>query len=110
MSPWPDDGRAARASTSDRPVSRRSPMSQDLPPSAARATLPPEVEARIDEACLRFEAAWQSGARPRLADFLTEMGEEHRANLLVQMLPIELHYRRLRGETPTPREYVTSFA
>jgi hypothetical protein len=65
--------------------------------------------ARIDEACDRFEHAWQAGRRPRIEDYLADAsGPEHRA-LLRELLVVELGYRRCQGETPTPIEYQARF-
>lgn len=55
---------------------------------------------QIDACCDRFEAAWrlsqsaQKGQYPRLADFLEAVAPELRAQLLPELLAIELEYRR----------------
>ncbi len=55
---------------------------------------------QIDACCDRFEAAWrlsqsaQKGQSPRLADFLDAVPPELRAQLLPELLAIELEYRR----------------
>jgi hypothetical protein len=58
--------------------------SGDMPPSRLR---------RIDELCDRFEAAWRAGQRPRIEECLRESPQEERAQLLGELLPLELVYR-----------------
>jgi serine/threonine-protein kinase len=60
---------------------------------------------RIDEACLRFEKAWQRGPAPLLSDFLGLVPEPERDVLLKELLRLDLHYRRKAGEEPTPEDY-----
>ncbi|MCA9260482.1 MAG: serine/threonine protein kinase, partial [Planctomycetales bacterium] len=52
----------------------------------------------IDDLCDRFEQAWKSGQSPRLADYLNELQDKlpdlSRADLLRELAPIEMHYRR----------------
>jgi serine/threonine protein kinase len=48
--------------------------------------------------CDRFEAAWQSGQRPRLEDFIEEVEEAGRPALL----DLETYYRQREQETPQP--------
>jgi serine/threonine protein kinase len=64
---------------------------------------------RIDAACLRFEAAWQAGQRPRLEDYLAEVPAAERPAWLAELLPVELAYRRRSGERPTLEEYRQRF-
>lgn len=44
---------------------------------------------RIDEACLRFEAAWRAGQSPQLEDFLGKANGPERETLRWQLLRIE---------------------
>ena len=37
---------------------------------AGDTSLPLSLEQRVDEVCLRYEAAWKAGGRPRPEDFL----------------------------------------
>ncbi len=64
---------------------------------------------RIDVICDQFEAAWQSGARPSFDDFLSQVDAAEQAELLSQLLPLEIEYRRTHGEAPTARDYVERF-
>lgn len=67
------------------------------------------VARRADAVCDQFETAWRatdaSGIRPALAEFLEGAPEEERVALLPELLAVELHYRRRRGECPRPDEY-----
>lgn len=45
------------------------------------------------------------GARPNLAEFLDAVPGAERSDLLTELLAVELHYRRRRGECPRPDEY-----
>jgi serine/threonine-protein kinase len=51
------------------------------------------AEGRIDEKCVRFEAAWKAGSQPRLEEYLAETADQERAALLRELLRLELHYR-----------------
>ena len=60
---------------------------------------------RIDPVCDRFESDWLAGRRPRLEDFLGEVGAADRAALLRELLGLELEYRSRLGEKPAVEEY-----
>lgn len=78
----------------------------------AGAALPPEAGRYIDEQCHRFEAAWKaagdSGPPPRLEEFLP-LSAGDRGPLLEELIALDLHYRRRRGEQPRPDEYQGRF-
>jgi WD40 repeat protein len=63
----------------------------------------------VDAACLRFEAAWQAGQRPRLEEFLDAAPESECPALLRELLHLEWEYRRRGGEDITPHEYRLRF-
>src|SRR5262245_19327028 len=50
------------------------------------------AEERIDKACVRFEAAWKGGRRPRLEEFLAGTAGPEREALLRELFRLELHY------------------
>jgi WD40 repeat protein len=83
----------------------------DLPPDDA--TLSPDQARRVDQAADRFEAAWKaagsSGRRPRIEDVLKGVSEEDRARVLCELIPLDIFYRRLLGETPQPDDYQSRF-
>jgi hypothetical protein len=78
-------------------------------PLAESDGLPLQILKRIDEACLRFEAGWLAGGRPRLSEFLGGAEGAERSALLAELLKLELDYRRRCGETPRPDEYAAVF-
>ncbi|WP_165219931.1 serine/threonine-protein kinase [Aquisphaera insulae] len=57
----------------------------------------------------RFEQSLQAGGYPRIEDVLGEVPEDERAELLGDLIALELTYRRRRGETPREQEYLTRF-
>jgi serine/threonine protein kinase len=63
------------------------------------------VALRVDEACVRFEAAWKAvgvgGAPPQIDQFLGDTPEPARSALLRELLALELAYRWRRAEQPT---------
>jgi serine/threonine protein kinase len=63
----------------------------------------------VDTACLRFEAAWKEGKRPRLEDFLGDVAGRERDVLLRELLALELTYQGLQGKLPTLEEYGQRF-
>jgi tRNA A-37 threonylcarbamoyl transferase component Bud32 len=67
-------------------------------------------EREIDAACLRFEAAWQAGERPRIEDYLKDAAESTRSALLAELLRLEVEYRRAKDEQFSAAEYVARFA
>jgi WD40 repeat protein/serine/threonine protein kinase len=73
------------------------------------AFLPRELVRRADQACDCFEAAWKIGQRPRLEDYLEGLPETDRLNVLRELIPLEIDYRRLLGEEPGPEEYLERF-
>jgi serine/threonine protein kinase len=72
-------------------------------------TLPLSVQLRLEEVCAPFEEAWQAagpdGAPPRVEDDLGTTAGPERAALLRELILIDLHYRRARGEEPSAAEY-----
>src|SRR5262249_35783398 len=73
-------------------------------------SLPLRVEERVDEVCIRFESAWQAaGTPPRIEDYLGDTTGAGRGALLRELLLLDLHYRRRRGEHPDALEYASRF-
>ena len=62
-------------------------------------------ERRLDGLCDEFEAAWVTGQNPHLEAFLARLSESDRPLILGELLAIEIHHRRRRGDSLTPREY-----
>src|SRR5262245_28693291 len=82
----------------------------------ARADLdavPVSVGRRLDDVCRRFEAAWQAtrpaAPPPLIEDYLNMAAEPERSALLLELILVEVHYRRRRGEVPDLEEYQCRF-
>ena len=60
-------------------------MSDD--PRERETSAPESFSGKIDEICDRFEADWKAGGRPRIEDYLEQIGNAGRASLLRE-LPI----------------------
>jgi tetratricopeptide (TPR) repeat protein len=71
--------------------------------------LPAQTLRKLDRICTRFEAEWQSGAAPRLEQFLSDVGEPLSGVLLIELLRVEFDCRQRRGERPSPRDYLSRF-
>ena len=82
-------------------------MSQGSPED--QAGLSPTLWAHVDDACLRFEAAWQADQPPAIETYLGAAPEPGRSLLLRELLGLELAYRRRRGERPAREEYGPRF-
>ena len=64
---------------------------------------------RVNDGCERFEAAWRTGGRPRIEDHLGDAPGPMRAELLFELLALELELRGECGEKPLMEEYRTRF-
>jgi tRNA A-37 threonylcarbamoyl transferase component Bud32/uncharacterized protein YjeT (DUF2065 family) len=69
----------------------------------------PSLVRLVDEVCSRFEAAWQTGPRPHLEQYLQAVQHALRSALLRELLALDLAYRRKEGEKPSPAEYRARF-
>lgn len=69
---------------------------------------PGELDLRIDRICDAFESSFQRNERPRIEDYLDETVEELET-LLVELVMIEVAYRKTAGDTPTLEEYAARF-
>jgi serine/threonine protein kinase len=82
-------------------------MSEGLRPS--EDTLPFSEARHVDQICDRFEDAWIAGLSPRIEDYLSNEAEPRRSALLRELLRLELHHRRQRGDSPTSETYLALF-
>jgi serine/threonine protein kinase/formylglycine-generating enzyme required for sulfatase activity len=71
--------------------------------------MPPSQALRLDAICVRFEKAWQAGQRPRVEEFLGDISEPERSELLRELLGLELDYRRRASETLDSEEFRQRF-
>lgn len=56
---------------------------------------------RIDQVCLKFEAAWKKGEAPSVEQYLGDTSDKERSRLLQELLLLELDYRSAQGEPPS---------
>jgi WD40 repeat protein/tRNA A-37 threonylcarbamoyl transferase component Bud32 len=66
----------------------------------------------VDNVCLRFEDAWKAepdAGRPALEEYLAGARERERSVLLGELIRLDAHYRRLKGEAPRAEEYERLF-
>jgi hypothetical protein len=63
------------------------------------------VNSRINEACHRFELAWQAGQRPRVEDYLRDTPEADRSALLRELVALDIAFRQQVGEQPQVEAY-----
>jgi serine/threonine-protein kinase len=68
----------------------------------------------VDQTCDRFEAAWKTASPdsgwPRVEDFLEDVTGPEREELLRELIPLDVCYRRLRGEAVGSQDYAGLFA
>ena len=77
-------------------------MSSDASESLAAARL---IEARSDE----FEQALRAGRSPVIELFLTDLSDQHRQTLLLELLGLEIDYRATRGDELAVSDYAARF-
>lgn len=63
---------------------------------------------QIDSICDSFEASWKSGHRPELSEYLLRT-ESPQSTLFVELVLIDIAYRRRHGEDPAIDEYAERF-
>src|SRR5262249_20329602 len=83
-------------------------VTDDVLASTPRS-LPLTLAGQIDRACDRFEDDWKAGRRPRIEAYLADAAEPDRPVLLRELLLLELEFRRVHGERPSPGEYQDRF-
>jgi eukaryotic-like serine/threonine-protein kinase len=71
--------------------------------------LPRSLLLHAEQVCRRFEAAWRSGGRPRLEDYLLGESKAVARFLLRELLLVELEWRGQAGEGFRPEEYLQRF-
>jgi formylglycine-generating enzyme required for sulfatase activity len=84
-------------------------MATSDPPNPAAAAEDLSAQQRLDAACVRFEAAWQAGQRPRIEDFLDAVSEAELPALLRELLHLESEYRHRGGEDLATHLYRARF-
>ncbi len=64
---------------------------------------------QVDQICDAFEVEIRSGNRPSIEAFLSQVAGAAKQALLLELLKLEMHYRRLSGETIAADEYQDRF-
>ncbi len=72
-------------------------------------SLTPSRGRRLDAVCDRFEAAWRTGPRPSLEEYLTQLPEADRAAAFPLLLGLDRDYRVAAREAPQPADYLARF-
>lgn len=72
--------------------------------------LPLSMVQKVDGICTQFEAVWKSGKPPRIEDYLESLAGQERAEVLRELIPLDIHYRRKRGEAIDAEFYAHRFA
>src|SRR6516165_10034477 len=67
------------------------------------------LEQKIDQVCTRFEAAWKSGAPPRIEDYLADLGDVEKGAVLRELILLDVFYRQKRGESCRIEDYQARF-
>jgi WD40 repeat protein/serine/threonine protein kinase len=70
----------------------------------------PALARRIEQACTRFEAAWKAGQQPPLEEFLRDIAEPERSEILRELLSLVLDYCSRNDQRPDLEEYLLRFA
>ena len=77
--------------------------------SDSPAGVPLSLALHVEAVCTRFEEAWKDGQQPRIEDYLSDLPEPGQSALVYELLRIEVHHRRLRGEMPRTSDYHDRF-
>ena len=65
------------------------------------------LEQKVDQVCTRFEAAWTSGAPPRIEDYLADLADAEKGAVLREMILLDVFCRQKRGESCRIEDYRT---
>ena len=60
----------------------------------------------IDQICLQFEHAWQTGDRPPLGAYLSRLQGPAREGLFGELVSLDVDYRQRRGDHIQPSDYL----
>src|SRR5262245_21990392 len=79
----------------------------DEPP--ARSNLPGSLGHRLQEIRDAFELAWEHGSSPKIEEYICLVDANDRAQILRELMCIEIAYRLRRGHIPVALEYECRF-
>jgi uncharacterized delta-60 repeat protein len=63
----------------------------------------------FDRVCDEFEAVWREGGIPQLEDYLSQVADELRAEIFIELLSLDLEYRVDRGLSASADDYERTF-
>lgn len=64
---------------------------------------------RIDSLCATFRTRWKQGKRPRIEEFLDQVGDDAKANLFRNLLQLDIRFRQRNGEHLDSNDYLQRF-
>src|SRR5436853_371435 len=73
------------------------------------SSLSPADALQVETLCSRFEAAWKARPRPQFEPYLRDAAEPVRQVLLMELVQLDLAYRKRAGETPVAADYLPRF-
>src|SRR5215207_6071772 len=77
--------------------------------AGSAAGLPVEDGLALDRACDAFEAKWRAGGRPALHAALLELPERLRPTALLELIQLDVFYRKQAGEAVGAADYADRF-
>src|SRR5262249_26035042 len=98
----------AKAAADPKHLGERERGVKETPPTDD-TTVPLDVERRVDAVCLRFEAAWKAGQRPRIEPYLGDTPSPEHSGLLLELRRLEPALGREPGEPLTADDYLLRF-
>jgi hypothetical protein len=75
------------------------PLGKRVPDVSSDEALTLSLEQKVDQVCMRFEAGWISGAPPRIEDYLADLADAKKGEVLRALILLDVYYRQKRGET-----------
>ncbi len=64
---------------------------------------------QIEPICAEFEQAWRAGRRPVIRKHLAQAPEAFGDRLLVELVRLDVEYRRRAGESAQEKDYLAEF-
>src|SRR5262249_1572399 len=80
-----------------------------VPIMSSEDALPLSIQQKVDQVCTQFEAAWKTGARPLIEDFLADLAHLERGEVLRELILLDVFYRGRRGESCQAADYHVRF-
>jgi serine/threonine-protein kinase len=78
-------------------------------PAGPGDALPLDSQLRLDRVCRDFEAAWRGGRLPEIEAFLAELSPTERPAFVLELVLLDLEYRRVRRHPCRVEEYLARF-